>query len=84
MTGMTLAKLRAMSDNELVALHDELSTREMVKFMPSDCLDELNRRTLTAESRTMRICTVWIAIMTAVVTAATLANLVVAFLIWKN
>ena len=82
MQNVTLSQLRGFSNERLVELHDEL-VRNVV-FMPKDCLDELNRRSQEAETKAMRQYTLWITVMTAVITVATIANLGVAFVLLRK
>lgn len=51
--------------------------------MPKN-LDELNRRSQVAETRAMRRYTFWITLMTAVITVATIANLGIAFVLFRK
>jgi len=69
---MTLAKLRAMCIAQLVAEYDR---RQDHDFTQSMYLDEIQRRSQESRTRTMLGLTIVMAVLTAVVTAATVVNL---------
>jgi hypothetical protein len=88
----TIAKLRQMSDSELITMHDRLapSTSTGVAY----CLDELSRRDQLQQAKTMLECTEqmlthtskmltytrWLTWLTIAVTVATIVNLTAIFL----
>jgi len=75
MRAETLAELRALSDDELVRKHDKVAKNTDVGT--NHYLQELWRRDQSRQTEAMRRYTLWIAIMTAVITIATVVNVVV-------
>lgn len=71
---MTLAEIRALSDNELVKMHDKLDYYEWTQY---EYRDELLRRQQERNTKTMKSLTVVITILTAIVTVATVVNIIV-------
>lgn len=75
--GYKLNDLRKLSEDELIAEYDELASRTIVGI--DYYADELNRRSNEKTNRTMVKCTIWITIMTAVMSLATIINVIVIF-----
>jgi hypothetical protein len=75
----TLAELRGISDEELVARHDQVATHldPSVNYY----LAELARRDQDRQTQAMLGYTRWITVMTAVMTVATIVNVIVAALL---
>lgn len=74
----TLRELRMLSLDELIRRHDRAAEHTQVGV--SFYLEEIARRDAAAKVAAMLRLTRWIAVMTAVVTASTIANLVVELL----
>ena len=70
----TLQRLRALSDDELIALHDAHAPKVVVST--EHYLRELARRDQDRQTPAMLRLTRWITWMTAVVTVATIVNIV--------
>jgi len=78
----TLAELRALSDEALVEKYDQISGKEF--FSSNDVLNELMRRESSKQTRAMLRYTLWIVLMTLIVTLTTIVNLVIAFLLYRK
>ena len=78
----TLATFRRMSDDELIEIFDELVPN--YPFTPNDILDELTRRESSKQTKAMLRYTLYILVMTVIVTLATLLNLLVAYLLYRK
>ena len=76
MPGMALPlhELQNLGDDEVVRKHDEQAKSTFVGTQYF--LDELNRRYQERQTKSMLRFTKWITFMTVVVTAATIANVV--------
>ena len=72
------AKLRGMSDDELIQEHDEVAKGSMVGV--NYYLDELARREQDRATNAMLKYTRWITIMTIIMTIATIVNVMVALI----
>jgi hypothetical protein len=72
-----LRELRALPDDELVRRHDHAAATTVVGV--DYYLAELARRDQDRQTQAMVRYTLWIAVMTAVVTVATIVNVVVAW-----
>ncbi|MDE2900033.1 MAG: hypothetical protein OXN15_03285 [Chloroflexota bacterium] len=77
---MSLEELQKLSLEELVRRHDEQAKTTVVGV--DYFLNEINRRSQQHQTDAMVRLTKWIAGMTVVITVATIANVIVAFLIW--
>lgn len=71
----TLKELRSLSDEELVVRHDELARQTQVGVQ--HYLSELARRDQDRQTKAILRYTIWIAIMTIIMTIATLLNVFV-------
>jgi len=71
----TLRDLRALSDDDLVKRYDELAKNTVVGT--NHYLQELTRRDQNRQTQAMLRYTRWVAIMTGVITIATVVNVVV-------
>jgi hypothetical protein len=71
-----------MSDDELIEIFDELVPN--YPFTPNDILDELTRRESSKQTKAMLRYTLYILVMTVIVTLATLLNLLVAYLLYRK
>lgn len=67
-----IEELRSLTDEELVKRHDDISTHTAVGT--AYYLDELNRRTQEKHAKSIKNLTIWIAIMTGVMTICTILN----------
>lgn len=77
-----IKELRELPDEALIAAHDKQA--EHVQPGISYYLDELARRNQSRQTETMLRYTKYIVWMTAVVTAATIINLVIAYLLFRK
>ena len=73
-----LAKLRAMTTEELIAMHDKVASHTQVST--EHYLAEIGRRDDQARTETMLRLTRWITVMTLIVTVATIANAILVVL----
>ncbi|MFO7583969.1 MAG: hypothetical protein R6W69_04490 [Anaerolineales bacterium] len=73
----SLKELRSLSSEDLIKKHDQLArtTSHSVNYY----LQELARRDQNAQTEVMLKLTRWITWMTAVITLATIVNLILAF-----
>lgn len=74
----TLAELRSMSDEQLVAHYDRLAVRTV--DMPALYMDELNRRAQERQAEAIVTYARQVAIMTLIIMIATILNIAVALL----
>ncbi len=77
MIAQTLKELKALDDEELLKLHDRVAKNTQVGV--GYYLEELRARQLARYTRRLDRLTIGIFIMTAVVTIATLLNLLIVF-----
>ncbi len=70
---MTLKELRGLSDDDLVAQHDEIAGSTVVGL--NYYLAEIARRDQDRQTQAMLSYTKWVTIMTAIITVATIANI---------
>jgi hypothetical protein len=77
-----IKELRALPDESLIDAHDNKAkdTEAGVAYY----LDELARRDQSRQTEAMLAYTRWIIVMTAVVTLATIANPVIAYLMFRK
>jgi hypothetical protein len=77
-----IKELRALLDETLIDAHDKKaeSTEAGVAYY----LDELARRDQSRQTEAMLSYTRWIIAMTVIVTLATIANLVIAYLMFRK
>jgi hypothetical protein len=76
MNAPSLAELRAMSDQELVRMHDDTKKKQHVGI--EYFREELARRDRDRQTRAMLRYTRWITVMTVVMTIATIINVLLA------
>ena len=82
MPGMAsfFAELRKLTDDELIKRYDEQAKKTSVGT--NYYRDELNRRSQDRQTKAMIKLTKWIGFMTAVVTVATVVNVIIAVEMW--
>ena len=73
---LPLSDLRKLTDDELIKRYDEQAKKTPVGT--NYYQDELNRRSQDRQTKAMMKLTKWIGFMTAVVTVATVVNVIIA------
>jgi hypothetical protein len=81
---LTYRELLDMSEDELIEAHDALAAQTGLHVGLNYYLEALRHKSQDLQTRQMVKYTLWITIMTGVVTLATIINLAIAFLMLRR
>lgn len=81
---ITYRELLEMSDDELIANHDTIVTTQSIGVGLNYYLEALRHKSQEQQNNRMVRYTLWITIMTAIVTVATILNAVLAYYLFRR